>query len=643
MRFLIEMEQEMRDEEIDAQNKKAIDEHSRLSKARKAIAANLELLSQKNLKAWMDKPSKRNPERQVPIRVSISKSMIRFYETYHADLLMLEDKVEFIKQLKVLKKSISVQKQNLAKTLTFSSDVTESKKQLIDLFTSLESTGVLVPSIATTINKKLKEANLPFRLTMSENAKQYETIGSIYHIKTLNTISKYKPTTEKKFREGSYAYKKNAVSTFEIVGTTKADAELAVIQCFLGGGKVSKPALESLFRSKLGINETDSREITSRKSLMGEGGLKSTDSLNLAELTPAFENFDFEATDSNLSMDAVESVLTNCTNLKEMVEYGWSIISEQEFTDSEYEKMDKAQKEKEEYDRTAETLYYSTEAGKKEIQDSLAAQKAYYESSLFEIENGIFKGSVEALSEVEREAYDLAVERGLYPEVAKELEAQKMREAEEQEIADKLKRVQEQEAQQASKDYNDFLNSYIDKVEVFNVTEFDIIGQMFKALNTNSVTTKDLLFMFQYAGDGVRTLSEPQRKALIGRVSDYFRTGNANTSKTGEVVISNTDTSYEIVDYSTTDDKLILKNVKTGTTRMISLTEFFKNIKTTATSGETVVKQKVDISVKKEDAASLVDSITNIFTNFGKVLSENEGKSQEEIESSIIENLNNCI
>ena len=114
------------------------------------------------------------------VSVKIGKALGRFISIYHPKIFKQEAEA-FAKSVRDFKREVTAEKKRISDNIKFSENEVLATKELVDLFFKLERKGMLVPVIATEINKKLLEVKNPYRIRII-NKKGYKPIGTIYSI-----------------------------------------------------------------------------------------------------------------------------------------------------------------------------------------------------------------------------------------------------------------------------------------------------------------------------------------------------------------------------------------------------------------------------------------------------------------------------
>jgi len=114
------------------------------------------------------------------VSVKIGKALGRFISIYQPKIFKQEAEA-FAKSVRDFKREVTAEKKRISDNIKFSENEVLATKELVDLFFKLERKGMLVPVIATEINKKLLEVKNPYRIRII-NKKGYKPIGTIYSI-----------------------------------------------------------------------------------------------------------------------------------------------------------------------------------------------------------------------------------------------------------------------------------------------------------------------------------------------------------------------------------------------------------------------------------------------------------------------------
>ena len=612
----------------------------------KIIDENRKSLADKNIR----ETKKISEKRSKVVKTNVPKSHILFYETYFPEVLLIEDKIKFIEFINNVIKARVNNGRVKAKAASFSKNKNEALNQLVDLFIELDHAKELFPTVANTINKQLRASNLPYRITMTPTNKGEQLVGSMYKIRHVGDIKKRISKPKRILGVNdifNYSQKREFVKSYLPTNLNgEAAVELAVIQWFLSGGRVSSEFITSQVGS-------DSSELKAKKSLISANGKNRLDTI--------LDDY-IDILDVDITENVAISLLNDYSTIKEMVEGMFDAIkanidseenqqggSEDEnwnnFINSEegsdflkdmYE--DASTYEKEELNLLE---FYASPEGKKYTDAYNKNVESYYNSTLFQIEMGAFEGDPNTLEGAEREAYMTAVKENRYENKLNQDE--NTDDTEDVSQKPKKETAETKDAlifeEKLNKEFDIFYNKVLTESsgDLFNKPNFVFYNTAVAKLEKDFTLKNLILTLAAFNQFGSITPAQHQKfsSEMVNKISEI------STANSKEILIIN-NKAYELLP-GLNNKQVQLKEIGSDEIILKSFEELPLVVSNVNVSGDNV-KSKTAVDVEKDEEFEPVkDALLNVFGNFKKLFESGEiPDNLNGIKEEIIKNLNNC-
>lgn len=469
---------ELLDQEEEAQRKK-----ERRKKKATSTSVNFDALASGTLE-FQEEDAK---GKLKTVSVKIGKALGRFITIYQPKIFKQEAEA-FAKSVRDFKRKVTAEKKIIKDTLKFSSNEVLATKELVDLFFKLERKGMLVPAIATEINKKLLEVKNPYRIRII-NKKGYKPIGTIYSIE-----------------HGTKAQLKGTVELQSVKKENK------------------------VIENKLVTEEKD--------------------------------------------------VLTT-----------------------------------QEEPRTPEEIdFFSTEEGQKLIADEFKYLEEYYNSKLFEIETGNYKGAVEDLTDAERIVYYRAFAEGMYEQEESKKDDSK------KETKPDLFTEGLQEKAEKEKELNALVNNFINEnvpVKPQKAYETHPMQKSFIEKMKTGQTAVSLAYaagVYQYVSQYGSLFNNNQVKTIETVIKEKLSKGFYKNEHSKQDVLMKDGARYKVM--SATKDEITVFNVETSNLENLDILNFLSNIKDVVAEEVPVEKDTFETKPSKQKGKIIKDALQNVFSNF---------------------------
>lgn len=292
----------------------------------------------------------------------------------------------------------------------------------------------------------------------------------------------------------------------------------------------------------------------------------------------------------------------------------------------------------------AQVDYYNTPEGKDELEKEYDALTEYQNSSMFLIDNGLYLGPVEELTDEEYDALSKGVNSGIYEWIQSEdgVQVQPVGKAKPKQKKEKPADKQEEPTQQTEEKAEPTL---IEKVgtalgkELQGVDSTIWFGEKIKA-NEKYTQIEDVLGLWSVIKPSFNpTYSYKQRQNIIDTFTKRLGTGRYGTGFFVNQFVVIDGTVYNINGYR--DGKIVLESQTDGTALEKTVSEFLDEVTDVVKNGETFSKVNVDTVVKDQEIDYIKSAYQNILSNFGEYITEAE-KLGSELNNEIITQLKTC-
>ena len=600
------------------------------------------------------------------VSVKIGKALGRFISIYHPKIFKQEAE-EFAKSIRDIKRNVTAEKKIIKDTLKFSENEVLATKELVDLFFKLERKGMLVPVIATEINKKLLEVKNPYRIRII-NKKGYKPIGTIYSIEH-GTKAQLKGTVElpsvkkeNKIIENKLVTEKKDVLTTEEEPRTSEEIDFFSTA---EGQKMIEDEfkyLEEYYNSKLFEIETGNykgavEDLTDAERIV----------YYRAFAEGMYEQEDVKKIDSNLKvvLPIGTSGSGKSTWIKSLPADEYVVISPDamrvEFTGD----MNDKSKDTEIYEEVKKRTIAAIKSGKKVVIDTTNLQKERrrdftnaikkefpelsLEYKLMPLDGELAKKRIKAqISKGEDRANvsDETIDRHvkLYNEMLKDIADEpltKFIETSNQEPKRDLFMeglAEKAEQDKAEQELNILVNAFIKE----NVKEapqkayqtHPMQEEFIKKIKNGpaAISLAYAVGVYQYEMQPGSLFSDKQSKVIENIIKEKLSQGFYKNEYSKEDVLMKDGTRYKIM--SATKDTVSVFNVETSNLENLDMLNFLSNIKDVVAEEVPVKKDTFETKPSKQKGKIIKDALQNVFSNFDTSVT-----ADLFVEDSIIETL----
>lgn len=550
-----------------------------------------------------------------PVQLKLSKTELELLLTHHPDLFKAEDTEVLYNSLYQQKKIIDAMAKSY-RTIPLDSENLENS--IIDLFIKTEKAGMLFPSTVKALNNNFIKAGSKLTIVKSKKG-----INGVYTLEARDRKLNAQPVT-------SYQENVNIIRNFigeQFPGDLLAQA---LVADWFSRSKSNRLNPEFITRNLA----RGQGEIKVRKNLLSsKSTIRTSDGLGDIIREDYSELF---ADDFNWA-DAVNEVVNNYTNLKEMMAGIAADIKSGYYQNENFDEAEAREKAEEqaELDQSAEDWINFVDSGYGEVLAKANAE--YYKSLEYQIENGIVNlGSLnyDKLTENQQRLLDKAFEEGLYD--SEDAEAANDRSNYEEEGLDAFEEaLQEKKMKETNidKKINELLSgmpSYLDS--------FQILAQLKVLLNDSKNFDNHVLFfaIHNYVNAPTATLSQKQKDLMNDLLERKLNQG----MYVGKTVVLN-DTALQIVGYNKTDKTAELVDLNTGEVFTVPYAEFL-NAQDVLTEGQEFTKLNVDAVVNDQEIDYIKTTYQDIFNNFTDSTLEFNKLDIEDINTRLLEELTKC-
>lgn len=600
------------------------------------------------------------------VSVKIGKALGRFISIYHPKIFKQEAEA-FAKSVRDFKREVTAEKKRISDNIKFSENEVLATKELVDLFFKLERKGMLVPVIATEINKKLLEVKNPYRIRII-NKKGYKPIGTIYSIEhgtkaqLKGTVALPSVKKENKIIENKLVTEEKDVLSTEEEPRTPEEIDFFSTE---EGQKLIESEfkyLEEYYQSKLFQIETgnytgDIEELNTAERLLYDRAL----------FQGLYEKEDVKKLDSNLKvvLPIGTSGSGKSTWIKSLPADEYVVISPDamrvEFTGD----MNDKSKDAEIYEEVKKRTIAAIKSGKKVVIDTTNLQKERrrdftnaikkqfpelsLEYKLMPLDGELAKKRIKAQiskgedrADVSDETIDRHVK--LYNEMLKDIADEpltKFIEAPKKDPKRDLftegleeKTEQDKAEQELNVLVNDFIKENV-KEAPQKAYETHSLHQEFVKKIKNGPTAISLAYavgVYQYEMQQGSLFSDKQSKVVENIIKEKLAQGFYKNEHSKEDVLMKDGTRYKIM--SSTKDTVSVFNVETSNLENLDMLNFLSNIKDVVAEEVPVKKDTFETKPSSKKGKIIKDALQNVFSNFDTSVA-----ADLFVEDSIIETL----